>query len=98
MSGNSIIYPLEFTEEAIKKVLDLGAKKYSPNGWIDGIKFDPKSNAKSMIGHYLAMLGGEEIDPDSGLPHYYNFITRAAMELHCRKYGLAGFPKMKYKD
>lgn len=48
-------------------VFDFGRGKYAPWNWAKGM---PWSAALASAGrHLLAMLGGEELDPESGLPH-----------------------------
>lgn len=86
-----IEYPIVDTVEAIMKVLNKGAEKYRANGWKQGIKFDPISNTKSMIGHITAPLTGQKIDPDSGNLHIENAACRIAMALLAEKNNLAGY-------
>lgn len=53
--------------EAVAKVLTFGAAKYQPNNW----KYceDPGRYQDALLRHVLAMLKGEECDPESGLHH-----------------------------
>lgn len=54
--------------EWVAKVGTFGAKKYSPNGW----KKVPNGQERyedALYRHWNAYLAGEEIDPESGLPH-----------------------------
>lgn len=53
--------------EGLAKVLTFGAKKYAANNWRKGI-----SNSRliaALLRHTFAILRGEYIDPESGLPH-----------------------------
>lgn len=51
----------------IAQVLTFGAKKYAAHNWRGGFEY---SRLLGAIGrHFLAILEGEDIDPESGLPH-----------------------------
>lgn len=63
--------PLELLDaeaiEGVAKVLEFGAKKYARNNWRSGI-----SNSRLMgalLRHAFAILKGELVDQESGLPH-----------------------------
>lgn len=51
----------------IAMVLSYGAKKYSAHNWRKG--FDWSRNVGAAMRHISAFNGGEDIDPESGLPH-----------------------------
>lgn len=51
----------------IAKVYGFGAKKYEPNNWRKGYAWSLSYSA--MQRHLNAFWGGEETDPESGLPH-----------------------------
>lgn len=53
--------------EQIALVLAMGAKKYSRENWRGGIRFTRLLGA--AMRHTLAILKGEDNDPESGLPH-----------------------------
>lgn len=53
--------------EGLAKVLTFGAKKYAAHNWRGGI-----SNSRllaALLRHSFAIVKGETIDPESGLPH-----------------------------
>ena len=62
------------------EVLTFGAKKYAPNNWQ---KCEDTSRYKdALLRHIYAYLGGEQLDPESGLPH----LGHAAFGLMCLNY------------
>lgn len=61
------LLPMEQIEEIVK-ILSFGAKKYAPNNWQlveDGVE----RYYAALLRHIVAWRKGEEIDPDSKLPH-----------------------------
>lgn len=48
-------------------VLTFGAKKYEAHNWRKGMKWSRLIAA--MLRHLFAIMRGENIDPESGLPH-----------------------------
>lgn len=53
--------------EGIARVLAFGAKKYAANNWRGGIAWSRLLGA--ALRHTFAIMRGEDIDPESGLPH-----------------------------
>lgn len=53
--------------EGIGKVLTFGAKKYSADNWRNGIEYTRLIGAIKR--HLSSIEQGEDIDPESGLPH-----------------------------
>lgn len=51
----------------VAQVLTFGAQKYTAHNWREGI-----SNSRlvaAMLRHLFAIMRGEYVDPESGLPH-----------------------------
>ena len=53
--------------EGTAKVLGFGAKKYAANNWKNGIAWTRIIGA--IMRHLAAIMRGEDIDKESGLPH-----------------------------
>jgi hypothetical protein len=53
--------------EQIALVLEFGRRKYAAHNWRKGIGFTRLLAA--AIRHAFALLRGEDLDPESGLPH-----------------------------
>ncbi len=53
--------------EAIARVLDFGARKYAEENWRAGISYSRIYGA--VLRHMWAWWRGEDLDPESGLPH-----------------------------
>lgn len=60
--------------QAVIKVLDDGAKKYSPDNWK---KVEPQRYDDAMLRHSLAYLSGEKLDQESKSPHLAHLICCA---------------------
>lgn len=56
----------------VARVLTYGAQKYDPYNWAKGIKWSRLMDAK--LRHTLAFNAGEDLDPESGLPHLAHSI------------------------
>ncbi len=61
--------------EDMVKVLEFGAKKYADNNWKKGLK--TTEIFESMMRHLTAYMRGEDIDPESGLPHTGHILCNA---------------------
>lgn len=53
--------------EGLAKVLTFGAKKYAAHNWRGGISYSRILGG--LVRHTFAIMRGEDIDPESGLPH-----------------------------
>ena len=62
---------------AMAKVLEVGAKKYALRNWELGASYSVPY--ASLMRHLLAFWDGEDLDPESGLPHVYHILMNSAM-------------------
>jgi hypothetical protein len=53
--------------EGLSRVLAFGANKYGDNNWRGGLRYLRICGA--ILRHLFAIMRGEDIDPESGLPH-----------------------------
>ena len=53
--------------EGLARVMGFGAKKYAAHNWRGGISVSRLIG--SVLRHTFAILRGEDLDPESGLPH-----------------------------
>jgi hypothetical protein len=53
--------------EGLAQVLSFGANKYAANNWRNGLAYSRVMAA--LLRHASAIQRGEDIDPESGLPH-----------------------------
>lgn len=61
--------------EPMIQVLEFGAKKYEEDNWKKPM--DKKQILNSAMRHLIAMMNGEEIDQESGLPHVGHLMCNA---------------------
>lgn len=59
----------------LAEVLEYGTVKYNRGNWMNG--FEPTQISDSLIRHLMSYLGGEDIDPESGLPHVGHIMANA---------------------
>jgi Domain of unknown function (DUF5664) len=53
--------------EGLAKVLTFGASKYGAHNWRGG--FNSSRLIAALLRHAFALMRGEDLDPESGLPH-----------------------------
>ena len=63
------LIPPQFVE-GIAEVLKYGAQKYAPNNWMRGMSWE--TVAGGILRHVTAFRRGEEMDPETGLPHLHH--------------------------
>jgi len=64
----------EIVEDMVS-VLEFGKRKYSDWNWFKGLYV--VATIESLLRHTFAILRGEDIDKDSGLPHYAHIMCNA---------------------
>jgi Domain of unknown function (DUF5664) len=69
------LVPIELIE-ATAEALEYGAKKYNANNWKKGLPI--LQVCASIVRHCFALMKGEVIDPDSGVPHVGHICANAA--------------------
>lgn len=70
------LVPLQGLEDAAR-VFEYGAQKYAPWNWAKGMAWSVPIGC--MMRHLMAIQRGEEIDPESGLPHIGHLMCNALM-------------------
>jgi len=84
---NISLIPAEFIEE-IAKVFTIGAKKYGDNNWRKDLDDTTYSRTYSSIQrHLLAFQRGEDMDPESELPHLSHAATQICILMMQWLYG-----------
>lgn len=74
----------EVAIEGMALAFAYGAKKYDRFNYRNGIHYTRLTD--SLGRHSLAFLKGEDMDPESGLPHTYHILANAAMIEYMRVY------------
>lgn len=69
---------------AAANVFGFGAQKYGVNNWRQDInKFPYSRHYGSIMRHLLAWHSGEDLDPESGLPHTHHALTQMMILVMC---------------
>lgn len=66
---------------AMARAFEFGALKYKKDNWKNARK-DPEAKfryAEAVVRHALAIIDGEDFDPDSGLPHWCGILASGAI-------------------
>lgn len=66
----------------IATILTFGARKYKPNNWRNCTELERYDAA--FMRHYLAYVGGEELDADSGYSHLWHALTNLSFLVELR--------------
>lgn len=70
--------------EAITYVREYGCMKYhDPENWR---QVEPQRYRDALFRHLLEYLKGNELDPESGLPHLWHLICNAAFLVELEKH------------
>ena len=73
---------------AAANVFGFGAQKYGENNWrVDLDKFPYSRHYASIMRHLLAFHSGEDLDPESGLPHTHHALTQMMILVMCEMQG-----------
>jgi hypothetical protein len=85
MSQRYDLVPFEMIE-AYARVAEFGARKYASWNWSAGL---PRMQlAASLLRHLFAYMRGQDIDPESGLPHTDHIVWNAAALAHHHHHGI----------
>jgi len=79
------LIPLESVEEIVK-VISFGAKKYAPNNWRK-VKDGRERYYAALLRHLTAWRKGEDLDPESGLPHLAHIGCNVIFLMNLKKRG-----------
>ena len=82
--------------EAMGRVFTHGSQKYDDWNWAKG--FPWLQPYASLMRHLMAWHRGENIDPESGLPHLDHAITNLAMLITFRERGIGQDTRYRYPN
>ena len=75
----------EGTQKLLVKGANPAAKKYAKGNWTNGGGFDHSRVFNSLMRHLVAYQGGEDLDPESGLPHLDHIMCNAMFMAYYKK-------------
>lgn len=61
--------------EGLAQILTYGANKYAEHNWRAGLSWS--QTVASLMRHLVAFMRGEDMDPESGLPHIDHVLCNA---------------------
>ena len=79
----SLVSP--WAHAGLAEVLTFGERKYAAYNWAKGLSWS--QTVDSLERHLAAFKKGEDIDPDSGLPHLDHIACNAMFLSHFQKTG-----------
>lgn len=71
-----LLMPMQEDLRGVVKVLTFGQRKYKAHNWMFVRPFVPRYYA-AFKRHLDAIMDGEQIDPETGLMHWWHLITNA---------------------
>lgn len=71
--------------EAVAQALQFGEGKYGRYNYLKG--FDSHRLIAACLRHLIAYQDGENLDPESNLPHLSHAVACLAMLMHCQQVG-----------
>ena len=77
----------------LAKVLDMGADKYARDNWRKGTAYQRRM--ASAMRHMLAWIEGEDLDPESGLPHLAHAATNCMFLMNWQRRGVGTDDRFK---
>ncbi|MCH2199756.1 MAG: DUF5664 domain-containing protein [Flavobacteriales bacterium] len=77
----------------LSKVLGMGAEKYTRDNWRKGTAYQRRM--ASAMRHMLAWIEGEDLDPESGLPHLAHAATNCMFLMNWQRRGVGTDDRFK---
>lgn len=93
--GRGTLIPASFTRYTTA-VLEYGAVKYSANNWRQGGSWT--SAVDSLLRHLDAFREGEDLDPESGLPHLSHMAFNVMILIEFYDKGMGTDDRFRYPD
>ena len=77
----------------LSKVLGMGAEKYARDNWRKGTAYQRRM--ASAMRHMLAWIEGDDLDPESGLPHLAHAATNCMFLMNWQRRGVGTDDRFK---